>query len=360
MTELIPAAISSQLDQSGEERIHAAPYELLSRMAWVAPPQPFDSVFLTPVFPPNITYSVDSEQIDFSGVTNSGGTTGSGGYNLLVANGRLFQTRHNNQSRVTSDGTTWANAAGINDGFNRVEAIFHNGSEYVAFARNSSDFWRSADALTWTTDTLTFTPSEIPPIYTGTEIIFVNSTGSTIYRSSDWADTFTTVNVGLANLLSVHQLIASENNIMILGVRNGSGFSNVARRSASGGAGTWSDINTVGVAAHQTAAINPSSGRIIVMTDNGIAPHYTDDDFTTLIPAAALTEDDHPTTARIYFSTLNERFYYGTTYEQDVDPFALLFKVYSTGNGVDPWETNYSFDYNVNSVSGLALYSVPI
>lgn len=47
MTNLIPAAISSQLDQTGEERIHAAPYEVIVRPVYVPAPPAVPAIFLT-------------------------------------------------------------------------------------------------------------------------------------------------------------------------------------------------------------------------------------------------------------------------------------------------------------------------
>lgn len=360
MTELIPAAISSQLDQSGEERIHAAPYILTTRSSWVAPPQPFDNLFIISTND-NIAYkATNQENTEFTTV-NMGGFTGAGGFSIFSVNGVLINTRNgDDRSRVSFDnGVVWQPTI-FPDEFTWYRQMLYSDGEYLGFPA-SDRVAVSLDALTWSMRSL---PNGINASASVVEFlgkIYVSGFTTTLHRSSDnFVSNFESQDFS-SSLTSIHRIWKTANKICLMGLDfNGVGAPYRIFVSTTGEPGTWqekaSPVATYGdaVSFYQGGYL-ANINRVILIDGHGNT-FYSDDDCDTFTdgPSLAVTvyenNNSHPA---VVYSELNERLYFWR-YELNGDP--MYDYIFSTADGIN-WDTNWQFDTNVYPVVDFCLHN---
>lgn len=273
---IIPAAVSSQLDDSGRERIHMANRpDTFGKQAWIPPVVP-QYVFAGIDSSENLLRSMDGG-LTWPDEIPHGGLTGL----ALLANGNSRITRFQSlQGRTSVDGSTFVSLTGNLSGTGFPMWSLWTGDEWL---------WRSVGGLRYSADGVDYQVRTIPNIgipnstYTsvaklGSNIIstYVTSTLNRLLYSSDNGATFSIVNTGTAQ--NYTSLVATSDRFLAF-----RGASGLVDMSMSGAEGTWTlsyaDFDTPNPVI--ASAYSPELNRIVVKTGTPASFHYSDDNGLT-------------------------------------------------------------------------------
>jgi hypothetical protein len=266
--KLVPAALSSQLDVSGEEKIHAAPYATIVRPVFFIPPTPvyaarqgsellvsYDGGFTWPT--KVATGGADSSSV----VLNTGG-------------GRL--TRYTpTAGRTTTDVTTFAALTGLSgSGFS--SGAIRTASEWLVFA--AGGIRASTNGIAYVARTSPAVPySSSMPARLGSNILFVSTAANNSlgYSANDGA-TWGSITTHSGTTMHYTLLIAGTSRFLAFTGTNGT-----VHKSNTGASGTWSTGTSVPtVFTIRSGCRNPLTGRIVVINALGQS-FFTDDDGDT-------------------------------------------------------------------------------
>lgn len=354
-TSIIPSAISSQLDHTGSERIHIAntvPGGVV-RTPWIAPPNPFESVFLSWAGNSLLYYGTDENQTTFMTV-DAGGFISAAETRVHACNGFLFTTRQSGRTRVSSDGLTWGAVSGLSQS-GTIKTMIHNGTQFIAYTDTGSSCWVSPDAVNWTSQALGFTVGDGNFAKKGSSVLgFQVSTTNTIRLSVDNGATFSSVSMGGAvTSFSKTFPLATANRFLVFGSNTASPFQALVKWSATGGVGTWTEVtlplggfaggNTV-----RTAAYDSVNNRVLAILLDG-SVMYSDDEGSTWSVGTAVVQATQA--GDLHYSAMNEKFYY-------LSYTATNSELHSSPNGVTAWALNFSLPLSSNGLNNLALWEL--
>lgn len=359
-TSIIPAAVSSQLDNTGEERIHIAnivPGGVV-RTAFVPS---FDSVFISQQANTQLYYSLDAPVSAFTTVETGGTFSGGGVGHLFFANGRMFHTRIANRTRSSTDNSSWVGTTGFNPG-GSIGTLLHDGSQYVAYCDFDTNRWVSANGTSWSAQAMGFTASSPRFATKGSSVVGLVSTANTIRLSTDGGVSFSAVDMGGTVTTFQNRFpLATANRFIVFGVNNASPFQTMLKWSTTGAAGTWTEVNLpIGTFSGPhlwQAAVNTDTGRIIAVYSNG-AVYYSDDEGSTWTAGTSLlnSQSDLARTRMIY-SPRNGRMYYLGFYN---DGGAINEdRLYSSPDGVQAWTLHYSNPASNPGLLNIAVMELP-
>lgn len=362
MANIVPAAVSSQLDNTGEERIHIAntvPGGVV-RSPWVAPPSPFESVFMSWAGSTLLPYGTDAGQTTFTTV-DAGGIVSVSETRVFHTNNRLFTTRSSGRTRVSDDGLIWSGVTGLSQS-GAIQTLLHNGTQYIGFTESGTTCWVSADGNTWSSQALGFTIVSGRVAQKGSSIVAFASTNNAIRLSTDNGATYSSVSMGgsVTNFSKSFPL-ATANRFLVFGVNTSSPFQSVVKWSTTGAAGTWTEVNLPigglsGPNLYQ-ACVNTDTGRIVAVYSTGDV-YYSDDEGSTWSAGTSLLQNTFysATTEMMKYSSLNGRVYYLGFYSDGgaIDDYRL----YSSPDGVTAWTLHFSQNSADGGLNNLALWEL--
>lgn len=261
---IVPAAVSSQLDVTGEERIHIAPYVEI-----VVPPPP-------PPPPPNpILLSVGFSSTLWS--SEDGGLSFSDGYSydghhtstFYKVGTRIYGVRQNGGPIYYSDDAVTWNHVPIGFSWTGLGPILHTGTKYLLFYTLSGQrrLATSVDGTSFTVAGNTTLVGAAEAVQLGNTIIVSN--GSQIIRSTDAGDTWEAP----YNIFARNLLVTDTHFVAFDSLGN-------AHRSTTGASGSWASTVITGATYAYQAQYNPKSGRIVII-DNKAKGFYSDDNGAT-------------------------------------------------------------------------------
>jgi hypothetical protein len=338
VNSIVPVAVSSQLDNSGEERIHIAntvPGGVI-RQPYVAPPNPFESIFamdrLDSTF---LVHADNADNTNFPIYQDTGGL----GYGSVFPtvhgiNGKLFSFRpSSNRTRVSDDGINWVGTTNLTAS-GTVWSAIHTGTEYLIFPDFGTNNLYSADGLTWNNRTRLSGYNELSGIAKkGNTIINSTTTANTLHVSTDNGLTQTAVNTGGTSLNEL-RVVATANRFVALGYRTSPSIVTMSKWSTTGLAGTWTETTLVGSSlSNYIMAYLPNINRVIAIAMTGRKIWISDDEGSTWSDSGVLA----PSSNHIYirWSELNQRLYWLCS---DLSTANTSYFLLSTTDGLD-WST---------------------
>lgn len=295
MTNLIPAAISSQLDQTGEERIHAAPYEVIVRPVW-APPEITLVLFAAPDFQSYIAQSLDGGA-SFPTTVPTGISPDSSECMVDIANGRVFHWMESGSAR-TMEGLsgTWSPVTGLP--FEGPSRILYTGTEYLA--HTLGNVYASADGLSFS---LRSTSNCRVPVKAGDTILGVSG-GRFAGISTDNGLTFSEYSVAAAiNSFEGIQRIVHDGTYFVL-FANDASANLLVYRSTTGLSGTWSLLTSPSTSRCHGAVVNEAGDIVIVLRDG--STWVSDDSGDTWAPGPSCPYGAAPSYPTVQY---NKMFY---------------------------------------------------
>lgn len=313
INSIVPVAVSSQLDNSGEERIHIAntvPGGVI-RQPWVAPPSPFESIFIMDRLDSTFLVHADNDDnTNFPIYQATGGLAyGSAFPTVHGINGKLFSFRPtSNRTRVSDDGINWVGTTGL-VGAGAVWSAIHTGTEYLIFPDSGTDNLYSADGLTWSTRARLSGYNELSGVAKkGNTIINSTTTANTLHVSTDNGLTQTAVNTGGTSLNEL-RVVATANRFVALGYRTSPSIVTMSKWSTTGAAGTWTETTLTGSSlSNYIMAYLPNINRIIAIALTGRKIWISDDEGSTWSDSGVLAPNRNHLSIR--WSEANQRLYW--------------------------------------------------
>lgn len=326
---IVPAAISSQLDVSGEERIHMANRTTVVRPTYVPN---IDDVWLAYAGTTTFRYSSDAAHDDWSNTVNTGGFVSafSGGQRVHFAGGRLFRmgTGGTDRSRVTTNGTSFTSLTGLSFSA-AVETVIKPDTEWLFFQANSNMGF-STDGVDVQTRALGATLQDGRMAIKGSTILGLTTTSNTIRRSTDNGVNWAGVSLGGVTVASGFP-IATANRFLIFGQKL-TDSTNFVKWSLDGSAASWTEVSIPGSFSSQLirqAVYNPEIDRvIIVLADYSV--YYSEDEGDTWIAASAFPNVSGDTFAT---GSNNFLFYNHKCYLRVNASDSTAHRLYTTVNG---------------------------
>lgn len=331
-TPLVPIAISSQLDVTGEERIHAAKYTLTNRPAWVASPNQFYAASGNQTY---LAKSVDGGTT-FPTTVSTGLGTISSTTTVSAAGSKLFQW-NGSAGAVSSDGSTFTPMV-YGSSMGNVSEVIYAGGKWLAGCQ--MEVHVSADGVNFSA--LDFN-GLIQPAMLGNTI--VGGTGGTAVNHS--------VNAGVAfstytvtGMAKTDAVLATDTGFVMFG-RAPTTSNLVVAKSATGLTGSWTVAAGPSTSFILAVARNATTGRIVLFNAAGNT-YYSDDSASTWTAGAAnlYTAGDiiPPFTRRMTCD--------GTKFLLCVRQESGNNRIYSSPNGVTDWSFVYlgPVSQNLNAV----------
>lgn len=345
---IVPAAISSQLDVSGEERIHMANRTTVVRPTYV--PQ-IDDVWLSYSGSTTLRYSSDADHEDWTNTVSTGGFSSAfaGGTRVHFVGGRLFRTGTGgtDRSRVTTNGTSFVSLTG--DSFSgAVETVLKPDTEWLFF-QGASNVGVSTDGVTIANRALGATLIDGRVAIKGSTILGLTTSSNNVRRSTDNGVTWGSVALGGATVTSGFP-IATANRFLIFGQKS-SDNTNFVKWSTTGDAASWTDVSIPGSFSSQflrQAVYNPEINRVIVMRAD-YAVYYSDDEGDTWTAASSFPNVSGDTFAT---GSHNFLFYNHKCYLRVNASDSTAHRLYTT---VDGESFTQIFDESVDGSSGIFL-----
>lgn len=322
-SKLVPIAVSSQLDVSGEERIHAAGYNSIIRPTW-AP------------IPPSIFVGMDSSSLllrsqDYGAswpatVDSGGSAVGTSALYLAGAGGRL--TRYTpTLARTTIDGSTFVDCTGIGSGFPYWG--IYTGEAWLL--QTALGIRRSTDGIGYSSVSA-LTGSSTLQNYVARlgDIILCNGSANSnaAIRSTDKGLTWAAVTGGGPSRATC--IVATNTRFLMF-----TGGSAACSYSTTGATGSWLAGGPMSIPfPARTAAYDAVNNRVLVITSGG-SVHASDDEGTTWSQLGYL-----PYTVMDAFRN-NNLLYTGTNFIHIGSTNTSLSKICTTVNG-SSWTETYS------------------
>lgn len=324
---IVPAAISSQLDESGEERIHIANLSPVFRQPWV--PQ-IDDIYLS--YSGSTAFRYTTDEADWANTVDTGGfvSGASVATRAHFVGGRLFRTGTStpDRSRVTTDGVNFTSLTGSALS-GAVETLLKPATEWLFF-QSGSNVGVSTDGVDITNRALGGSLQDGRVAIKGSTILGMSTTANTARRSLDNGVTWGSVALGGATP-SQGWTIATANRFLIFAQKT-SDNTNFLKWSTTGAAASWTEVSLPGSFSGQfvrQGCYNPEINRvIIVMAD--YATYYSDDEGSTWTLGTPF-----PNLSGDFFSTTSYdfKFYNHKCYLRVNAASSLEHRLYTTVDG---------------------------
>lgn len=297
-TPLFPIAVSSQLDVTGKERVHAAREQHTTRVPFV----PLNYVYVLMDGTSTLLRSSDGGQT-WPDLIDSGGSASSIDALFLDGTGNRLTRDQPISGRTSTDGSTFETIGGALSGTGFPMWHLWTGDEWLR---------RSAGGMRASTDGVTYSTRTIPGLGTadtaansfaklGSNIIFHYRVGTTDYLclSNDNGLTWSSFNFGQA----ITQLVATANKFLAF-----VGSSGAVLESPTGASGTWFSAGTLpsSVGFVRMASYNEADNVLVVV--NGASQVYIsyDEGVTWENPLTPFTNfEDHVSVRGLVFAYNN-------------------------------------------------------
>lgn len=346
---IVPAAISSQLDVSGEERIHMANRTTVIRGTYVPPTT---DIYVSYAGTTIIDFSADAPHDVWTNKDTGGFVSQfSGGNRVHFVGGQLFRmgTGGTNRSRATTDGTTWFSLTGLSF-TGAVETVLKPATEWLFFQNGSSNMGYSTDGIDVQTRALGATLQDGRAAIKGSTIIAMTTTSNTIRRSTDNGVNWAGVSLGGVTVASGFP-IATANRFLIFGQKL-TDSTNFVKWSLDGSAASWTEVSIPGSFSSQKieqAGYNSETNRVvIVLKDRSV--YYSDDEGDTWTAGTAVPAPDTTSSGNTY----NMLFANHKLYLLKLDSTSLDAKIYTTVGGESWTEIYTANDWGGNSALNIA------
>ena len=280
---IVPAAVSSQLDDSGKERIHMAPLpDSYARPIWI-PSVPPQLVFAGEIAGARLLVSSDGG-LTWPTTVDTGGMSAA---NSLANEGSRIGRHTALAGRFSADGTTFADIAGDLSGTGAPMWSLYTGSEYLRMSVGG--LRASADGVTYAARTipaLGVPNSAVNSVAKrGNNIVCSYLVGATnrVLSSVDNGATWAAVSTG-----STTQLVATDTSFLAF-----VGSSGRVDRATTGANGTWSfNMATLPLSTGfvRGAAYSPELDRVVVANGAGQI-FFSNNDGSNWTAAATLLPD---------------------------------------------------------------------
>lgn len=258
---LVPIAISSQLDDTGEERIHAAQFTPTIRTPYIE----LNYVYALIAGSSNLLRSTDGG-LTWPDLVDSGGSASALSALFLDGTGNRLTRDQAISGRTSTDGDNFVTITGSLSGTGFPTWHLYTGTEWLR---------RSAGGMRASSDGIDYSVRTIPSLGTAdnsynsfaklnNNIIFMYTVGSTgnLCYSTDNGATWASFVLGLST-----QLVATANRFLAF-----VGAAGRVDMSTSGASGTWtSSYSTLPSASSSVrlAAYSPTLGRVVVQAGTG-------------------------------------------------------------------------------------------
>lgn len=359
---IIPAAVSSQLDNTGEERIHVAnivPGGVV-RTPWVAPALPFDSIFASWSGNSELFQSTvaNPTQSDWA-LVEAGGLISTTETRIFNVNNRLFACRQSGRTRTSTDAISWVSVTGLTQS-GTIESIIWTGTQYIAFDSLGTLCWVSPDGVNWSSQALGYTTLTGRHAYKGTTVIGFASTNNTVrVNTANGVGTYSSVSMGGAvTNFSKSYVTTTANRFLVFGT-NTSTNGNVMKWSPTGLVATWTEVTLPGDATTTPfgqVVYNAGTNRLIAVRRDG-SVYYSDDEGSTWSVGTSILQTTFYSTIgdHIIYSATNGRVYYLGFYSDGgaIDDY----RVYSTADGIT-WTLHFSHPSSSNGLNNIATWPV--
>lgn len=316
---LVPIAISSQLDDTGEERIHAAQFTPGIRIPYSPP---LTAIYADIKLDTFLAQAIDG--LTFTDDLQAGGTIGTN-ISVGAGGGRLFRFG-STIGRVTTDGTTFLDCTNVTGSGAAVRRVIYTEDEWLLF-KNTTNVLFSSDGVDFASRSL---PASFngDAAMIGDTIVAAQVSTTSIMRSTDKGVNWATVNTGITS--TTHRVLATPTGFLTFGSNSG----NAIRKSLDGSLGTWSSIAAPGAEPIMCAAHNTTTGRVIAVARFGVT-WYSDDDGETWTQGGTIPMDTSALAPANSILFANDLVY---MVGQDVNSD---FGIYTTPDGV-AWTLRHS------------------
>jgi hypothetical protein len=281
VNSIVPVAVSSQLDNTGEERIHLANTVEVTRTPWVAP---VPRLYVAVDTETSLRWSVDGASFPNTVATglSSPGTEPC----VMSAGGRLYHLGSGTSNRTSTNASTFAAVAGLPASGAGVGTMIKLGSEWQWYG---GSMYVSADGINFTQRTITSGVVNLVsrPAIIGNTVV-CKATGNRINVSVDGGSTFTEQQLTAFNSFEGFQRTLAVDEFRFILFGRAAATSNLLiGRSTTGGSGTWTTAAGPATATCHGVAFDPDAYRIVMVLQTG-ATYYSDDEGATWSPGAAV------------------------------------------------------------------------
>lgn len=350
---LVPIAISSEIDDTGVERVHAAKFTPTVRPAWVAPSS---AIYLGLNNELNLKKSIDGG-LNFTETPNTG-VVASSTNSVVATAGRMYHwsfVDDPNNTFTTIDGTNFTRTTGISGFTASMSELIKTSTEWQLYVNNGIDYlYVSTNGVDFVLRTFATGPVR-RPVQFGTKILGIGTaTGNTLVVSTDEGLTYSSYTIGDFNSTTGIQSLAvtPSGNYIAFG-RNGSGNFAIGT-SATGLSGSWTVVPGPTLSTYALCSAVTPAGRILVVLADG-ATYYSDNEGSTWTAGALVTYASPPTAIAVVSNPVNV-----LLYAQDAEAFLVataqgsgVFEVYRSVDGVAPWVLVYTAP-SARTVNGIA------
>lgn len=346
-TNLIPIAISSQLDVTGEEKIHAANYELVIRPQWAPPPAPDASIYIALNNALTLGVSVDGAATFTD--TPATGVIASSVNNVGATDGRLYhwsQPAATNNTFTTTDYTNFTRTTGIS-GFSGTLTtnLIKTSTEWQLYVVNSANYaYYSTDGVAFSMRT--FTSGAVRrPVQFGTKLLGIAiSAGNALAVSTDEGVTFASYTITGFNTSNGIQSVAvtPSGNFVIFG-RNTSNILTIGR-SATGLSGSWTvEAGPVSTTAHPVYSAVTPAGRIVFVLSDG-RTYYSDNEGVSWTAGAVVPFNSPPSVSTTTATPAHKFVYAPTTgaFLITTEQGGGVNRLYKSTDSTDSWTLMYT------------------
>lgn len=324
------------------------------------PPPPFDSIYISLPGDTRLLYGTNEAQTAFTTV-DAGGFTSSAEARVYAISGKLIAARQSGRTRISSDGLTFGAVTGLAQS-GTIESIINTGPQLIAYPDTGTNCWVSSNGgANWSSQALGFTLTSGRVAQLGDSVLAFSSTANSIQLSTNDGASFASVSMGgsITNFGKSFPL-ATGSRFLVFGVNNSAPFQNVVKWSATGAAGTWTEVSLPGGQLDSSqiyqACLHEGSGRIVAVARTG-AVYYSDDQGSTWSAGGSVLQNTFYSagTNKMIYSPLNDRVYYLGFYSDggSIDDYRL----YSTSNATS-WTLHYgspSSDGGLNNIAAWEL-----
>lgn len=269
---LVPIAVSSQFDASGDERVHAVTTSLVVRATWQPPPPPVLRLYVAVDTETQLRRSLDGGA-SFTDTVPTGLTSVGTEPAVMAAGGRLFHLGSSTTARVSTDAVNFSAVTGIpyNAGSGTIIKV---GTEWQWYG---GDLYISTDGASFTQRSLSSGVINFVkrPAVMGTTIVGTAS-GNRINVSTNSGVTFTEQQLtAFISSEGIQRTLATPTGFLLFGRATGSGNLLIGR-SPTGLLGSWTTAAGPATAIVHGVSRDPINSRIVIVLQTG-ETWYSDD-----------------------------------------------------------------------------------
>lgn len=342
-TPLFPIALSSQLDDTGVERVHATGLSLITRATWAAPPAALylgisDLLTLQKSTDGGLTFQATPP----TGVDDSTGNT------VVQAGGRLYhwaRVQNPNKTVTSTDGNIYIPTTGI-VGFNAgMSSLIKTASEWQFYVVNGLNYaYASSNGVDFSPRSFS-SGTVYRPVRTAAAILGIGASADLQFTLSldDGMTHNSYAESAFQSSAGIQSLLATDAGTFIAFGRSPSNALTVGR-SPTALPGSWSTSTLPeSTSVYPLYSTKNTTGRLLVALSNGRV-YYSDDDGNSWSRGADLPYASPPSAilARGY---ADNKFIWAEAagaFFAATEQGSGINQLYSSPDGVQPWVLRYT------------------